>query len=111
MTWAPAECTLPSVERPLRAAEFDELFETALREVVRREPTVLHLVVAGSDRVATATRELVTREAACCSLFGFTLARTPDDLLQLEVRVPEGRSNVLDGLAAHAAAATGGRSA
>jgi hypothetical protein len=111
MTWAPAECTLPLVERPLRAAEFDELFDTALREVARLEPTLLRLTLDGSDRVAAATRELVTREAACCSLFGFTLTRTPDDLLQLEVRVPEGRSKVLDGLAAHAAAATGGRSA
>jgi hypothetical protein len=54
MTWAPAECALPSVERPLRAAEFDELFETALREVARPEPTVLHLVLDGSDRVAAA---------------------------------------------------------
>ncbi|WP_433352534.1 hypothetical protein ACQP25_05150 [Microtetraspora malaysiensis] len=30
MEWTPAECTLPTEERPLRVAEFDELFASAL---------------------------------------------------------------------------------
>ncbi|MFI6457406.1 hypothetical protein ACIBF6_38350 [Streptosporangium amethystogenes] len=35
MEWAPAECALPAEERPLRVAEFDELFATALRGLER----------------------------------------------------------------------------
>jgi len=92
----------------LRAAEFDELFAAALRELARPEPTLLRLTLDGADAVATATRDLVTRESACCSLFDFTLTRTPDGALQVEVRVPADRADVLDGLAARAAAATAG---
>lgn len=109
-TWAPQECTLPMVERPLRAAEFDELFATALR-AARPEPTLLRLTLDGSDRVETATRDLVTREAACCPSFDFTLTRTPDHLLQLEIRVPAERTGLMDGIAARATASSGDRSA
>jgi hypothetical protein len=110
MTWVPAECTLPSSERPLRAAEFDELFAAALRGLARPEPALLRLTLDGGDAVAAATRDLVTREAACCSLFDFTLSHTPDGALQVEVRVPADRTEVLDGLAARAAAARAGGS-
>jgi len=96
-------------ERPLRAAEFDELFATALRGLARPEPTRLRLTLDGSDRVVTATRELVTQEAACCSRFRFTLTRTPGHMLRLEVRVPAEWTSVLDGLAARAATASVGR--
>ena len=38
-------CTLPTAERPLRLAEFDELFATAVRRVERRGDEVrIHLV-------------------------------------------------------------------
>jgi hypothetical protein len=110
MTWVPAECGLPLEERAVRAAEFDELFAAALRGVARPEPTLLRLTLDGSDRVATTARELVAREAACCSLFDFTLTRTPDRALRLEVRVPTERTRVLDDLAARATGATGGES-
>lgn len=108
MTWAPTECTLPLAERPLRKVEFDELFATALRVVARPEPTLLRLTLDGTDLVETATRELATREAACCPLLDFTLTRTPDRALQLDVRVPAGRTEVLDDLGARAAAVAGG---
>ncbi|MEH0929757.1 hypothetical protein [Micromonospora sp. CPCC 205558] len=38
-TWVPDAGTLPSVQRPLRLAEFDDLFTTALREQQRLSPT------------------------------------------------------------------------
>ena len=110
MTWVPAECTLPLTERAGRAAEFDELFATALLRHARPEPTLLRLTLDGSDQVAAATRKLVAKEAACCSVFDFTLTQTPDRALQLEVRVPAERSKALDGLATRAAGATRGRS-
>jgi hypothetical protein len=109
MTWVPGECTLPLAERPGRAAEFDELFARALRGVARPEPTLLRLALDGADWVVTATRELVAREAACCSLFDFTLDRTPDRAPRLEVRVAADHTGVLDELAARAASAAGSR--
>jgi len=109
MTWVPAACTLPSVERASRVAEFDELFVTALRGVARPEPTLLRLALDGADSVARVTRDLMAREASCCSLFDFTLTSTPDRALQLEVRVPADRAGVLDELVARAADAAAGR--
>jgi hypothetical protein len=34
-SWVPDACTLPTVEQPLRAQEFDDLFRDALTEVHR----------------------------------------------------------------------------
>ena len=39
--WVPEACTLPTVDRPVRLAEFDDLFATALRGQQRLSPTVL----------------------------------------------------------------------
>ncbi len=105
MTWAPTDCTLPTAERPLRVAAFDELFATALRAVARPAPTHLRLVLDGAGQVEATTRDLVARETACCSFFTFALNRTGDDRLQLDVQVPASHTQVLDGLAARATAA------
>jgi hypothetical protein len=102
--WAPQACTLPTVERPLRLAEFDDLFATALRTQQRTTPTRLrwHLDPAAEARA----RDLAARESACCSFFTFTFA--PDgDVLQLDVQVPTGHVDVLDALADRAAVAAG----
>lgn len=37
-SWAPQSCTLPTVEQPLRVAEFDQLFARTVRGVDRPEP-------------------------------------------------------------------------
>ena len=42
--WAPDACTLPTTERPLRVAEFDDLFASVLRSE-RPEDTRLELVI------------------------------------------------------------------
>jgi hypothetical protein len=106
MTWAPPECTLPTAEQPLRVAEFDELFATALRGRARPGPAHLRLTLDGGAEVEARTRDLIARETACCSLFAFALTRTPGGQLQLDVQVPEGRTDVLDAIAARAGAAT-----
>jgi hypothetical protein len=106
--WGPAACTLPLPQRPLRVAEFDRLFAVALREVARPQRALLRLTLDGSEGVAAATRELIARETTCCSFFDFTLTGTADQLLLLEVRVPEAQIGVLDGLQARAAAMGGG---
>lgn len=99
--WAPPTCTLPTAERPLREAEFDELFATGLRGLLRSGPTTLRLVLARD--VAARAAELAVRETDCCAFFTFDLSITGEGLT-LEISVPAARSDVLDALAARAAA-------
>ncbi|WP_203831234.1 hypothetical protein [Actinoplanes palleronii] len=101
LAWAPEACTLPTVDRPLRLAEFDDLFATALRGQQRVSPTLLrwHVDVA-AEPVA---RDLTGRESGCCSFFTFSFA--PDgDAVRLDVEVPDAHVAVLDALAVRAAA-------
>lgn len=99
--WVPQACTLPTAERPVRAAEFDELFATALRAQQRLAPTVLRwwLDLAAEP----AALDLAGRETGCCSFFTFTFARA-GDAVQVDVRVPARHAGVLDALAQRAAA-------
>ncbi|GIJ24223.1 hypothetical protein [Micromonospora lutea] len=99
--WVPEACTLPTVERPLRLAEFDDLFATALRGQQRLSPTVLRWRL---DPAAEATaRDLTGRESSCCSFFTFTY--TDDgDTVRLDVEVSTAHVDVLDALAGRAAA-------
>lgn len=98
--WVSQSCTLPTVERPLRVAEFDQLFSDALRGVERRESTRLQLTL---DRSAEArARELTAKETDCCSFFDFTFAPTVEEHISVDVSVPEAHVPVLDALAARA---------
>lgn len=99
--WVPEACTLPTAERPLRLAEFDELFATALRGQQRLSPTRLRWRL---DRAAEATaRDLTARESSCCSFFSFTFA--PDGgAVRVDVQVPAAQVGILDALADRAAA-------
>ncbi|WP_329109984.1 hypothetical protein OG792_14110 [Micromonospora sp. NBC_01699] len=99
--WVPEACTLPTVERPLRLAEFDELFATALHGQQRLSSTALRWDL---DPAAEATaRDLTGRESGCCSFFSFTF-RPDVDGLRLDVEVPAAYVEVLDALAQRAAA-------
>lgn len=104
-SWVPVDaCTLPTAEQPLRVAEFDTLFTGALLRLERRDPRWLRLVLAPDPHVVASARELIARESTCCSFFDFEL--TPDaEGLQIDVRVPDTRVDVLDGITnqAHAA--------
>ena len=97
----PKACTLPTADRPLRLAEFDALFASALRGQQRLSPTVLRWDL---DPAAEATaRDLTRRESACCSFFVFRYS-PGHETLRLEVSVPDGQVDVLDALQARAAA-------
>jgi hypothetical protein len=101
LAWAPAACTLPTVDRPLRVAQFDDLFTTALLEQQRVSPTHLRWYL---DPVAeSAARDLTAREAACCSFFSFSFSPVAGGL-RLDVEVPAVQSEVLEALAVRAAA-------
>lgn len=96
MDRVPEACVLPTAERPLRLAEFDRLFATALRQRVRLAPTRLRLRL---DPAAEAVaRDLLARETECCSFFTFTFGRDAD-ALTVDVEVPSAHASVLDGLA------------
>jgi hypothetical protein len=99
--WVPSACTLPTAERPLRRAEFDELFATALRGQQRLAPTRLRWQL--DPNAEPIARDLTGRESECCSFFTFTYARASDNV-QLDVTVPEAHVDVLDALAGRAAA-------
>ncbi|NJP30239.1 hypothetical protein FLW53_39825 [Microbispora sp. SCL1-1] len=101
--WAPSACTLPTVGRPLRLAEFDALFAEAVQAVRRPGRELLRLELAFSPEHAARAAELTARETGCCSFFTFTLT-IADGGLALEVAVPLAQTEVLDALQARATA-------
>ncbi len=98
-------CTLPTAQRPLRLAEFDDLFATAVTSVERTADGRLSLALAADAPVAARAADLMVREAACCAFFTFTLSATAGQL-RLEVSAPPERADVLDALAVRASART-----
>jgi hypothetical protein len=98
--WAPDACTLPTPERPLRVAEFDDLFSHVLR-MQRREPTRLDLAIA-HEAEATA-RDLADRESECCSFFTFEFEPAGDNVL-MHISVPPPKVEVLDAIQTRVAA-------
>ncbi|MEV1142159.1 hypothetical protein [Micromonospora sp. NPDC049799] len=99
--WVPQACTLPTREQPLRLAQFDELFATALHGQRRLAPTVLRWRLDPSAEHAA--RDLTARESDCCSFFTFAVTRSGDSV-EIEVQVPDSHIAVLDALVARAAA-------
>ncbi|GAA1607298.1 hypothetical protein GCM10009804_74070 [Kribbella hippodromi] len=94
-TWAPAACTLPTVERPVRVAEFEQFFADNLRAVRRVDAQTLDLTLSLS--ASEQAKDLTDRESECCSFFTFTLTKSAKDL-QLRITVPPAHTSVLDGL-------------
>jgi hypothetical protein len=102
-SWAPSDCTLPTAERPLRAAEFSDLFSGAVLTVDRPETGRLRLGLRPGRETAGRAAELTAAETECCSFFTFTLT-VGNDSLFLDIVVPESRTEILDALAERAAA-------
>jgi hypothetical protein len=98
--WAPDACTLPTAERPLRVAEFGDLFSFVVH-AERRDPQRLELVLR---RIVEApARDLARRESECCSFFTFEFENVGADLV-MRIGVPAEHAAVLDALEARAAA-------
>lgn len=97
----PAACTLPTSERPVRVAEFNALFASVIagERVSERR---LRLVLPGTDDLADYVRDLVAREAECCSFFTFAVAEEPPGHVVLDVEVQAGYTGVLDAWAGRA---------
>jgi DNA-binding transcriptional MerR regulator len=69
----PDACTLPTVGQPLRLAEFDALFTTAVRTVETVTPTHARMQLSGPAGLEATVRDLAARETVCCSFFTFTV--------------------------------------
>jgi hypothetical protein len=101
----PDACTLPTAERPLRLAAFEELFATAVREVDHVDATHARLHLNGPAGLTKRVRDLAAREAECCSFFTFTVtpqSATAGEAVVLEIEVPAAYAEVLASLAQHA---------
>ena len=105
-TWIGGDfCTLPITARPVRAAEFEDLFASQLAAPrwISPHQTEFRFGVDLHDQVS----DLVARETACCSFFDFSITHEPDDAVQpsslvLQVGVPASRHDVLEALTSHA---------
>jgi hypothetical protein len=107
---APDACTLPTAEQPLRVAEFDALFAESLDHAVRDDTTHARLELAGEADLADRARDLAQRETACCSFFEFDVQVPGPGRVNLDIRVPANRADVLEALVerAEAVRSTGG---
>jgi hypothetical protein len=104
--WVDVEaCTLPTAERPLRMAEFDDLFATTLTSLERIGDTRVRLLLRGGAASTERTRRLVEAEASCCSFFTFEVTELEPGRVALDIKVPPASVNVLDGLVTRAEAA------
>lgn len=103
--WVPQSCTLPTVEQPLRAAEFDAVFTSAVRSVERPGPDRVRLALKPTAEIASRVADLAVRETGCCSFFTFALTATAG-ALHLDITVVPGHVDVLDALADRASAAS-----
>ena len=93
-------CTLPTVERPLRIAEFSDLFATAAGDVRRVSPTEAVVMMPGG--MLAMARSLAARETNCCSFFEFKVEAVRDRTI-MAIRVPERYTDVLSALTGLAA--------
>ena len=91
---APEACTLPTIERPLRVAEFDRLFGYA-SAVARLGPLTARITLPPTPEVAARAADLVVRETRCCSFFTFSLT-AGSGRLHLDITVPESQTPLLD---------------
>jgi hypothetical protein len=102
--WVPSACTLPTVEQPLRVAEFDTLFRTGVHEATRTRRTHLELVISPESEASA--RDLAGRETSCCSFFEFAF-EPAEGALVMAIGVPEEHVDVLDALQARIASTAG----
>jgi hypothetical protein len=93
--------SLPAVDWPDRFAEFDELLGHAW-EIRRPAPTRLEVDLPATAGLAGRLADLFQREAACCGFFTFELTIVSGEALLVAINVPQGKTSVLDALAAGA---------
>jgi hypothetical protein len=64
--WVPQACALPTVEQPLRRAEFDDLFARDVVAVHRDSPRRIRLELRPEAAAASRAAGLAVKETGCC---------------------------------------------
>lgn len=105
--WVPDACTLATAQRPLRLAEFDQLFTASARAADRLTPHHLRVTIPGGPDVEARVRDLADRESRCCAFFTFTVSAPDPAIVQLDIEVPPLHRDVLDALQARATTVRG----
>jgi hypothetical protein len=103
-------CTLPTAARPLRVAEFGELFQDQIAAPRWIDAHRVEFSLAAADDLYSRASDLVARESACCSFFDFSITRVAVAEIQgpgllVRVGVPASRHDVLEALADRAVTA------
>jgi hypothetical protein len=93
------------LRRPLRLVEFDDLFVSSLTRLTTVEGEV-RMTLRGDTGLYDRVRDLATRESTCCSFFTFIVDGT-ETVVDLSIRVPPARRDILDALAARASEVSG----
>lgn len=106
LTWVASSCTLPTPEQPIREAEFDQLFASAVQAATRIDPTHLELTLDAA--ALPEAKDLTVRETSCCSFFTFTFSPVRDGQVTLGVGVPPAYVAVLDAFSRRVSALTPG---
>ena len=101
-------CTLPTVERPLRVAEFDDLFAT-LQSVEHTDPSRARMLLNGDGALAERTRLLAAAESSCCSFFTFDVSTPGPGRVAFYIGVPPEYVDELAALVDRANAVQGSR--
>lgn len=110
----PDACSLPTAEQPLRVAEFEALFASAVRSVDRLDDRHVRMQLMGDSGLEATVRDLTERENGCCGFFGFTVTPAESntgEAVTLDIEVPANYVDVLGGLARQAKTALAGRAA
>ncbi len=102
LNWVPSACKLPTADRPVRLAEFDDLFSESVRAAERIGPVRLRLTLTGGSDLESRVQDLAERETACCSFFMFNLTTAGPGEVILDVAVPPAHVDVLDAMAGRA---------
>lgn len=98
---APAACSLPTADQPLRVAEFDAFFASHLMGAERVDDTHARLVLTATRDAAEQAQSLAERESSCCSFFTFSITSGPEGVC-MDIVVPPEYVPVLDALVARA---------
>lgn len=104
--WAAEACTLPTIEQPVRRAEFDDLFAHDVVSVHLVSPRELRLELRPEPETAARAAGLAAKETGCCSFFTFELTMT-EGRVSLKVSTAAAHESVLEALRARAEARVG----
>lgn len=106
--WVPEACTLPTVDQPLRRAEFDDLFRQDVVTVVRTATQALRLELRDGPEVAARAALLAIKETECCSFFTFDL-NISEGTAAMVISTDPAHGDVLTALAERASSKVGGQ--